>query len=105
MEQSTIRQTVAQVGTYLGKGGYAKGTLLQFKSTTNQLLKFMDAEGVAKYNTGIGIRFLQINYAYDPKSIPTHSNAERLRYLQKLSEFQLYGTPVLKRTAGYATFH
>lgn len=101
MEQSTIRQTVAQVGTYLEKGGYARGTLLQFKSTTNQLLKFMDGEGIAKYNTDIGIRFLQINYAYDPKSVPTHSNAERLRYLQKLSEFQLYGTPVLKRTAGY----
>lgn len=100
MEQATIRQTVARVGACLEKGGYARGTLLQFKTTTNQLLKFMDAEGIEKFDTDIGLRFLKTQYAYDTKSAPTHVNAHRLSYLQKLSEFQLHGTPVLKRTAG-----
>ena len=100
MEQATIRQAVTQVGIFLKKEGYARGTLCQFKSTTNQLLKFMDSEEIENYNTEIGIRFLQTNYAYDPKLTPTHCNAERLRCLQKLSEFQLYGTPMLKRATG-----
>ena len=100
MEQATIRHTIAQVRKYLEEGGYARGTLLQFISTTNQLLKFMDAEGIEKYNTDIGIRFLASNYAYDPRAAVTHTNAERLRYLQKLSEYQLHGAPVLKRATG-----
>jgi hypothetical protein len=36
MGQETVRQTIASVGKHLEKGGYARRTLLQFKSTTNQ---------------------------------------------------------------------
>src|SRR5659263_63481 len=97
MEQATIRQTVTRLREYLEKGGYARGTIRQFKSTTNQLLKFMDSEGIEKYSTDVGLRFLQTNYAYDPQATSDHSNMDRCRYLQKLSEFQLYGAVVPKK--------
>lgn len=68
MKQATIRQTVIRVREKLEEQDYAKGTLLQFKNTTNQLLKFMDSKKIEQYTTDVGIRFLQTCYAYDPKT-------------------------------------
>lgn len=96
MEQTTIRQTIASVEKHMEKEGYARKTLLQFKSTTNQLLKFMDSEKIEQYSTEVGIRFLKNCYSYDPSEAPSHFNPERLRCLRKLSEFQLHGTIIPK---------
>lgn len=96
MEQTTIRQTISNVEKHMEKGGYARRTLLQFKSTTNQLLKFMDSEKIEQYSTEVGIQFLKCYYSYDPSEAPSHFNPERLRCLRKLSEFQLHGTIIPK---------
>lgn len=95
MNQAAIKQTVARVQEHLEEQGYGKGTILQFKNTTNQLLKFMDSEKIERYTTDVGLRFLQTCYAYDPNVAASHVNAERLRYLRKLSELQLHGTIVM----------
>ena len=100
MEQMTIRQTIARVGESLMDGGYARTSILQFNSTTNQLTKFMDRTGVKTYTTEVGVQFLQAHYGFDPQTTPNHSNAERLRHLRKLSEYQLHGAVVLKRNLG-----
>lgn len=94
MEQTTVHQTVTQLGEWLKKGGYAQGTLLQFKSTTNQLLKFMDSEGIQEFNTTVGLEFMQRHYSLEPDSTISHVNQERLRCLRKISEFQLHGAPI-----------
>ena len=96
MRQATIRQTVTRVGEYLEKVGYARGSILQFKSTTNQLIKFMDSEKIEQYTTDVGIQFLQTCYAYDPNVTVNDTNMERLRYLRKLSEYQLHGAIIPK---------
>jgi site-specific recombinase XerD len=96
MRQATIGQIVSCVREYLEKVGYAKGSILQFKSTTNQLLKFMDSEKIEQYTTDVGIRFLQTCYAFDPNIAVDHANVERLRYLRKLSEYQLHGAIIPK---------
>lgn len=96
MEQAMVGQTVTRVKEYLEKAGYARGTILQFSSTTNRLLKFMDSEKVEQYTTNLGIRFLQACYAYDPDAALSNANADRLRYLRALSEFQLHGAIILK---------
>lgn len=91
MKEATIRKTITHVREQLEEQGYAKGTILQFESTTNRLLKFMDSERIEQYTTEVGIRFLQACYAYDLNIATNHANMERLRYLRKLSEFQLHG--------------
>jgi len=100
MEQATIKQTIARVGECLEKGGYAKGSIRQFYYTTNQLLKFMNSEGIEAYTTDVGVAFLRKKHRFNVTALPNHSNAERLRYLRKLSEFQLHGAAVLKRSTG-----
>ena len=100
MEQAVIKQTIARVGESMEKGGYAKGSIRQFYCTTNQLLKFMDSEGIEAYTTDVGVAFLREKYGFDVMALTHHSNAERLRYLRKLSEFQLHGAAVLKRSTG-----
>lgn len=100
MEQTAIKQTIARVGDNLEKGGYARNTVRQFKYTTNQLLKFMDSEGIETFTTDVGFRFLREKYGYDAIKAPNHSNEERIRHLRKLSEFQLHGAAVLKRNTG-----
>lgn len=100
MEQTVIQQTIARVGENLEKGGYARNTVRQFKYTTNQLLKFMDSEGIETFTIDVGFQFLQEKYGYDAIKAPNHCNEERLRHLRKLSEFQLHGAAVLKRNKG-----
>lgn len=96
MEQS-IRQTVNELGKWMEKGGYGKGTLLQYKSTTNQLLKYMDSEGIQEYTTAVGLEFIQKHYALTPETPLGHNTLERLRYLQMIAEFQLHGVPLLRK--------
>jgi len=100
MKQTAIQQTIVMVSESLEKGGYAKGTVHQFKYTTNQLLKFMASQQIEKYTTDVGFQFLRANYGYEEKTTPNHCNEERLRHLRKLSEFQLHGAAVLKRNKG-----
>jgi site-specific recombinase XerD len=95
MEQS-IRQTVSELGKWLEGGGYGKGTLVQYKSTTNQLLKYMDSEGIREYTTAVGLEFMRKQYALTPETPLEHSNLERLRCLQRITEFQLHGAPLLR---------
>lgn len=92
MKQVRVRETVARVRKQMEEKGYAKETIRHFKSTTNQLLKFMDFEGVEKYSTDVGMRFMRTYFAYNSDTVISHVNAERLRHLRKLSEFQLHGT-------------
>jgi len=101
MEKTTIQQTIASVGEMLTKGGYTKNSVYQYNSTTNQLLKYMDYAGIVTYSTEVGIRFLKTCYGFDPNAVPSRPDTERLRYLRKLSEYQLHGTVILKRNAGY----
>ena len=96
MKQTAIMDTVNRVREQLEKQGYGKGTILQFKSTTNQLLKFMYSKKIEKYTTDVGIRFLKTYYAYDPTHAANSTNMERLRYLRKLSEYQLHGAIIPK---------
>jgi len=100
MEQASIRQTITRVGESLEKGGYANGTIRQFKNTTNQLLKFMDSKGIREYDTAVGLDFMKAHYFFTPEMTPNHGNQERLRHLRKLSEFQLHGMAILKRNTG-----
>ena len=97
MEQMRAGETVARVRKQLEEKGYGKTTIRHFISTTNQLLKFMDSEGVEKYSTDVGINFMRTYYAYNTDTVISHVNAERLRHLRKLSEFQLHGTIITKK--------
>ena len=102
MAQGTVHQTVSRLVELLEKGGYSPNTIFQFKATTNQLLKFMDSEGICEFNTDVGLAFMKAHYFFDPAAEPSHFNQQRLRDLRKISEFQLYGTTLLKaRTRTY----
>ncbi len=101
MGQAAVRQIIARVGESMEKGGYGKCSIRQFRYTANQLLKFMDSEGLEEYSTEVGVKFLQARYDFDLNELPNHYNAERLRHLRKLSEFQLHGAAILKRKSGY----
>jgi len=96
MEQTNIRQTITRVRDFLEKGGYANGTILQFNSTTNQLLKFMDTKGIGEYSTAVGLDFMKKHYSFSLKTTPSFVNQCRLRHLQKISEFQLHGAAIYR---------
>lgn len=64
MEQTNIKATINQLRVWMTAVGYSKGTLLQFESTSRQLLKFMESTGVSEYSTDVGMRFLRERYAY-----------------------------------------
>ena len=100
MEQMTIHQTIACVSESLKEGGYAPASVRQFRSTTNQLIKFMDSKDIEEYTMEVGVRFLQTHYGFETDKKLSHSNSERLRFLRKLSEHQLHGAAVLKRNTG-----
>ena len=97
MEQMAVAQTVARLGEWMEKGGYAKSRILQFNSTTNQLLKYMDSNGIHEFDTGVGIAFLESRYGFRRDSLPNQANRARLLDLCRLSEFQLHRTYMLKR--------
>lgn len=96
MRTNSINETVSDLQNWMEKGGYAKGRILQFNSTTNQLIKFMDSKGLSDFNTTVGVDFLQDHYDYSPGEEPSNVNQMRLRYLGMLSEFQLHGAPLPK---------
>ena len=97
MEQMAIAQTVVRLGECMEKGGYAKSRILQFNSTTNQLLRYMDSNGIDDFDTGVGISFLESRYGFKRDSLPSQVNRARLVDLCRLSEFQLHRTYMLKR--------
>jgi site-specific recombinase XerD len=96
MEEPNIRQTVHRLGKWLEEMGYAPGTLNQFKATSNQLVKFMDSEGIREFNMRVGLDFLRKNYKYDSAAKASQMNAQRHRFMCKISEFQLHGTPMIR---------
>ena len=93
MEQTTIYQTINQLGKWLEEGGYSKNTIYQFKSTTNQLIKFMESKGIQEFNTTTGLAFLQEQYSIDPGKSKGSINYVRYGFMRKLSDFQLHGIP------------
>ena len=101
MENTSIQQTIAKVGEILTRGGYTKNSVYQFNSTTDQLLRYMDSTGIETYTTEVGLHFLEACYGFDPSAMPSRPDSERLRYLRKLSEYQLHGAVILKRNSGY----
>lgn len=103
MEQTTIHQTVTQLEAWLEDGGYSPSTVVQFKSTTSQLLKYMNSEGIREFSMAIGLEFLRKQYSFDPAESPGNVNRMRLSFMRKLSEFQLHGAPLPRiRKRAYA---
>lgn len=96
MQNMQVFQTIEGLREFMMEGGYGKGTINQFNSTTNQLLKFMNSEGTHEFNTDLSMRFLKVTYGFEPGTQPSRSNAMRLGHLQKLSEYQLHGAAIPK---------
>lgn len=95
MQTAEIKDKIAQVKQALEENGYSKSRVLQFNSTTNQLLKFMESCGIEEYNMDVGMRFLSEWYGFKADGTLSHVNQGRLRDLTILSETQLHGTFVL----------
>ena len=64
MQTAEIKSRIDQVKQALEENGYSKGRLCQFNSTTNQLLKFMEASGIQEYNMDVGVRFISEWYGF-----------------------------------------
>ena len=102
MMQNSVRQTVDQLQGWLVNEGYSEGYLSHFRSTTKQLLRFIESENLSAFNTEVGFRFLEKRYNYTPQTRVGSANNSRVRMMQMLSEFQLHGTPMRKsRTRAY----
>lgn len=96
MQTSDIRENIIQLRQALEENGYSKGRVLQFNSTTNQLLKFMDSCGIQEYSMDVGIRFIGEQYGFKADGTLSHVNRSRLQDLTMLSEIQLHGTFVIR---------
>jgi len=96
MQNTQVFQTIEGLREFMMEGGYGKGTIKQFNSTANQLLKFMNSEGIQEFNTDLSMSFLKAIYGFELGTQPSRSNAMRLGHLQKLSEYQLYGAAIPK---------
>lgn len=92
MQTAEIKSRIAQVKQALEENGYSKGRLCQFNSTTNQLLKFMEASGIQEYNMDVGVRFISEWYGFKADGTLSRSNRSRLQDLNMLTETQLHGT-------------
>lgn len=91
MQVKNVRDSVVQLKRALEENGYSKGRILQFSSTTNQLLEFMGTNGIHEYSMDVGLRFMGERYGFKAKERLSHVNQERLLDLTMLSEFQLHG--------------
>ena len=92
MQTAEIKSRVAQVKQALEENGYSKGRILQFNTTTNQLLKFMDSSGIKEYNMEVGMRFIRERYGFKADGTLSRVNQSRLQDLTMLAETQLHGT-------------
>lgn len=92
MQARDVRQSIAQLKRALEENGYSKGRIRQFSSTTNQLLEFMDMNGIQEYNMDVGLRFMDKHYGFKAEESLSHVNQGRILDLTMLSEFQLHGT-------------
>jgi site-specific recombinase XerD len=92
MNTITVSEGVRKLRQTLESRGYSSGRILQFNSTTNQLLKFMDSKGIHEFNMETGIRFLGQQYGTKPDGSWSRMNKSRLQDLTMLSEMQLHGT-------------
>lgn len=91
MQVKNVRDSVVQLKRALEENGYSKGRILQFSSTTNQLLEFMGTNGIQEYSMDVGLRFMGERYGFKAKERMSHVNQERLLDLTMLSEYQLHG--------------
>ena len=96
MTHQNAHQTVGVLHEWLHREGYSESYVHRFKTTTKQLLKFMDSSGISVFNTEVGLRFLHNRYNYDPSTENDRNNSARMRTMQMLSEFQLHGAPLPK---------
>ena len=96
MQTAEISGRIAQVKQAMEENGYSKRRLLQFNSTTNQLLKFMESCEIEEYNMDVGLRFISEWYGFKADGTLSHVNQSRLQDLNMLSEMQLHGTFVLR---------
>lgn len=67
MQVKNVRDSVVQLKRALEENGYSKGRILQFSSTTNQLLEFMGTNGIHEYSMDVGLRFMGERYGFKAK--------------------------------------
>lgn len=96
MQNTDINRNIEHLRQALADNGYSKGRILQFNSTTNQLLKFMAEHGIGKYSMDVGMRFISEQYGFKVDGTLSHVNQGRLLDLTMLSEMQVHGTYVLR---------
>lgn len=96
MQTRDVRDSVAQLKQALEENGYSKRRILQFSSTTNQLLKFMGTNGLQEYSMDVGLRFMGEHYGFKAEETLSHVNQGRILDLTMLSEFQLHGTYTMR---------
>ena len=96
MQTRDVRDSVAQLKQALEENGYSKGRILQFSSTTNQLLEFMSTNGILEYSMDVGLRFMGEYYGLKAEEALSHVNQGRILDLTMLSEFQLHGTYTMR---------
>ena len=84
MQTAEISGRIAQVKQAMEENGYSKRRLLQFNSTTNQLLKFMESCEIEEYNMDVGLRFISEWYGFKADGTLSHVNQSRLQDLNML---------------------
>lgn len=74
MQNTDIRRNIEHLRQSLADNGYSKGRILQFNSTTNQLLKFMAQHEINKYSMDVGMRFIGEKYGFRADGTLSHVN-------------------------------
>lgn len=92
MQTDEIKGRIAQVKQALEENGYSEGRVLQFDSTSKQLLKFMESSGIEEYSMDVGMRFISERYGFKADGTLSRVNQSRLQDLTMLSEMQVHGT-------------
>lgn len=94
MSTITIKERIKTLRQAMEARGYSPNRILQFNSTTNQLIQFMDSAGIREFSVTTGIQFLEQHYGFKADRPLTGVNQSRLRDLMMLSEIQLHGAIV-----------
>jgi len=97
MKNKDVREEIGNLREWLATAGYCQAYISHFNSTTNQLIRFMDAQDERKFSISVGLCFLAEKYGYDPSKKISKANSARLRTLQMLSEFKLHGAALPKQ--------
>lgn len=92
MSAISVSEGIRQLRQTMEERGYSRNRILQFNSTTNQLLKFMDSSGIHEFSIDAGMRFLGQHYGFKADGTLSRVNQSRLQDLTMLSELQLHGT-------------